>query len=425
MTTMRAIMLLAWCILIAACNDSSETIYNRYDTLAQLSLQYEARNLTEQQQECQLQMLEQAQQLGDRQLEAEARQRIACTYMVMGTADKAADQMRLAYAKAPADSLDFRAQTLLMLAQIGLQQDQADSARHYLDRAKAVWAPIADTDLYRIAHVYLLDAEGLPAPELEALITDYLPLADLYTRAELLRKRTELRADRADWPAAYHDSQQLVELTDSIGAIEADDAMTQIHALQHDVELETAHAQLSEQRTRLLLVVCIALALLLAISIAMLCYRRKARIAHAHELEAMRLAEATQADNKQIMAENRQLQQLYYEHLYAIIMPILNARRNKSGHIDLEDSAWELIEQNTDSVIPNFTTKMRRNHPMLSRDDIRFCCLIMMRVPNAIMADVYGIAPSSVAVRKQRMKHKLDSDLHEHSLENYLDQYLL
>ncbi|MBQ0103430.1 MAG: hypothetical protein KBS99_04570 [Prevotellaceae bacterium] len=48
----------------------------------------------------------------------------------------------------------------------------------------------------------------------------------------------------------------------------------------------------------------------------------------------------------------------------------------------------------------------------------------MMRVPNSLLADVYGIASSSVAVRKQRMKKKLDSDVQNQTIENYLHQYV-
>jgi hypothetical protein len=49
----------------------------------------------------------------------------------------------------------------------------------------------------------------------------------------------------------------------------------------------------------------------------------------------------------------------------------------------------------------------------------------MMRVPTAILADVYGIAPSSVAMRKQRMKRKLNDIIENQTLENYLNQYAL
>ncbi|MBQ0048076.1 MAG: hypothetical protein KBT33_11350 [Prevotellaceae bacterium] len=167
------------------------------------------------------------------------------------------------------------------------------------------------------------------------------------------------------------------------------------------------------------------LVLLLTACVLVLVFRKKAIIAHTNELEAMRIADESQANEAIVKEENIQLQKLYYEHLYAIILPILNANRGKTGHINLEESSWELIEKNTDMVLPHFTTKLRHNHQSLSNEDVRFCCMIMMRVPNAILADVYGIATSSVAIRKQRMKKKLDADIHEQTIENYLGQYII
>ena len=109
--------------------------------------------------------------------------------------------------------------------------------------------------------------------------------------------------------------------------------------------------------------------------------------------------------------------------LFAILLPILNACRKKRGHIDLGEDSWRLIEENTDLVLPGFTAKLRRQNPGLTTDDVRFCCLVAMRVPNSIMAEIYAIAPSSVAVRKQRMKKKFDDRQAEQSLDNYLTQY--
>ena len=139
----------------------------------------------------------------------------------------------------------------------------------------------------------------------------------------------------------------------------------------------------------------------------------------------MRLSEAAQVNENLVREENIKLQRLYYEHLYAIILPILNTHRGKSGHINLEESSWELIEKNTDMVLPGFTSRLRKQHPTLTTEDVRFCCLLMMRVPNALLADVYGIAPASVAVRKQRMKKKLDSDIQNQTIEDYLNQYMI
>ncbi len=76
------------------------------------------------------------------------------------------------------------------------------------------------------------------------------------------------------------------------------------------------------------------------------------------------------------------------ERKYAIILPILNAHRGKTGHINLEESSWKLIEENTDMVLPNFTTKLRRSHPSLSNEDVRFCCMIMRQVRRTYPTDV-------------------------------------
>ena len=200
--------------------------------------------------------------------------------------------------------------------------------------------------------------------------------------------------------------------------------MARIHVLQHEQQMANMRAEQEAERVQMLTVVVIILLLLLAAAIAGLTYRRKARIAHARELEAMRLSEVAQENENMVREENIKLQQLYYEHLFAIILPILNANRGKSGHINLEESSWELIEKNTDMVLPGFTTRLRRQHPTLTTEDVRFCCLLMMRVPNSLLADVYGIASSSVAVRKQRMKKKLDSDVQNQTIENYLHQYV-
>ena len=111
--------------------------------------------------------------------------------------------------------------------------------------------------------------------------------------------------------------------------------------------------------------------------------------------------------------------------IWKIILPILNAERTKTGYIDLKEKSWRLIETNTDLVLPHFTTKLRKNHPTLGDEDVRFCCLVAMQVPNPIIANVYGIAPSSVSVRKQRMKKKLDEGVINETLESYLYKYSL
>ena len=402
--------------------------HTRFDLFTCISQLYEEKNLSQIQQQYQQWMLEEARALGDPRMESEAHGRMAATHIVLGELDAAATEARTAYRLARTDTLDYRSQTLLMLCQIYLQAENTDSASFFLHEAERIDPNVQQTDLYRLSLAYVLAAEG-KVSTLESRIHDDMEKSGIHTRAELVRLQMHLHEDAARWHDAYDDSQVLLQLTDSISAQETSESMARIHALQHEqqMELQAERQQtaLATERARHYLIVILVLLLLLATSITALLYRRRAKLAHAKELEAMMLAEQVQEGAELVKTENIQLQKRYYEHLYAIILPILNARRNKSGHIDLEEASWALIERNTDMVLPGFTTKLRRQHDSLTEEDIRFCCLIVMRVPNAILADVYGIAPSSVAMRKQRMKRKLNDIIQNQTLENYLNQYAL
>ena len=301
--------------------------------------------------------------------------------------------------------------------------DAGDSVVFYIEKAERTDPAVRHTDLYRITRLYGLDLQHRYA-EMMALLPGYIKESGIHARAEMVRLRMYRHEETLQWQTAYADAIQLMEISDSIAKAENAEHTAQIHALQHERQMELQRAVREAERARMFALLSVVLLLLLAASLMGLFYRRKARIAHAKELEALRLSEMAQANESNIREENIRLQRLYYEHLYAIILPILNAHRGKSGHINLEESSWVLIEKNTDMVLPGFTSRLRKQHPTLTTEDVRFCCLLMMRVPNALLADVYGIAPSSVAVRKQRMKKKLDSDVQNQTIENYLNQYI-
>lgn len=451
---MKYVLLFALIAMLTSCNGSKdaplaeedtelETLLNELDECkqsddrekcfqlyAQISAEYEKKNLTDLQKLYQQKMLKEAEAIHAKDkvrgcmMMAEALQRLAATYMVEGEVDSALVDAHLAYHLAPRDTVDFRAQTLLLLAQIHLMNEDGDSVLHYTDKAALIYPGVTETDLYRITNAYGLSLQGR-YDEMMGLLPGYIAQSGIYSQAELTRLQMYRHEETQQWQDAYNCAIRLMEMTDSIARGETSQNLARIHALQHERQMERQRAEREAERARLFAIIIVALLLLLAASFAGLCYRRKARIAHARELEAMRLSEAALANENVVREENIKLQKLYYEHLYAIILPILNAHRGKSGHINLEESSWEVIEQNTDMVLPGFSSRLHKQHPALTQEDIRFCCLLMMQVPNAVLADIYGIAPSSVAVRKQRMKKKLDSDVQNQTIENYLNQYVI
>ncbi len=401
-----------------------------YDLYARIAAEYEKKNLTELQKQYQQKMLSEAEAIAKgnkrhgHQLMAEALQQLATAHMVEGGLDSALIEAHQAYQLAPKDTVDFRAQTLLLLAQIHLMAEEGDSVEHYIMEAKRIDPKVVHTDLYRITNAYGLGLQQRNE-DLMAVLPSYIAQSGIHGQAELTRLLMYHHQEANRWQEAYDDAINLMDITDSIARTETSENLARIHALQHERQMEFQRAELKAEQARLYVIIIVVLLLLLAAAVAGLFYRRKARIAHSRELEAMSLSEAAQTSENLVREENIKLQRLYYEHLYAIILPILNTHRGKSGHINLEESSWELIEKNTDMVLPGFTSRLLRQHPNLTTEDVRFCCLLMMRVPNALLADVYGIAPPSVAVRKQRMKKKLDCNIQNQTIEQYLNQYIV
>lgn len=400
------------------CEDAAVR-YNIYNKVADV---YECKALFSLQQDYQKLMLEEAKVLGDATKQAETMQRMALTSNALGNTDEALKEVLDAYRLAPKDTADFRAQSLLLASQFCLMHEMTDSAETYLRKAEEVWPKVIETDLYRLTNVYLLSTKGMDE-EIERRVSEYMPMENVFSDVEISRFLLYSQKNLGNTNAALATAERMLEFSDSIRQMESSESTARIHELQHENQQQRHLAEMASTRSRFLLVTTVVLALLLVSAVLALVYRKRSIVAHEKELEAMRLAEVAQYGEEQARQENFALHKRYYEHLYAIILPILNARRSKSGHIDLEENSWVLIEKNTDMVLPHFTSRLRRSHPNLSVEDIRFCCLIAMRVPNSILADVYGIAVSSVAVRKQRMKKKLDTLINEQTLESYLGQF--
>lgn len=400
-----------------------------YNIQRQLALQYEAKNLFALQQEAQRTMLAEAHALKDPYRIAEATQQMAVTTLADESAPEGADVAaaehlaRQAYAAAPADSVEFRSETLLFLAQCCIAEEQTDSAAFFLQRAADEWPAVVTTDLYRLSSVYIHAHEGR-TDEAIALIdsTD-----DVYARMEAWRAVKDVAEERRQTALHLEASDAMLALADTIAEIEASESTARIHAIQHADALRLLQAEqaaaAASARVKWLFALLVLSLLLGGSAWWAFTLRRKAYSARMNELEALRIAAEAQEGEAAVREENMQLQKRYYDHLFAILLPILNACRKKRGHIDLGEDSWRLIEENTDLVLPGFTSKLRRQNPGLTTDDVRFCCLVAMRVPNSIMAEIYAIAPASVAVRKQRMKKKFDDRQAEQSLDNYLTQY--
>ncbi len=404
------------------CKDQ-ESCYKLYQALAQA---YERKNLFDLQEKSLLRKLDAAQAMGDAGKSATTLFELGVSSYAQNDDEHALKYLEQACQESPADSARLRAQCQLMRCQVFLQTEDTDSVEAALRLAHAAFPPIAKEETYHISEVYMLNNTGRER-EAEEKARRYMEADGIHAQIEMLRVLLEIHKENGKSIEALKDAELLIELSDSVALTEASASMANIHRLQHEeqMKLAAANEQMLKERSRARTWSLLALLTLVASvsAIAVVVLRRKAVTARQAELDALRLAEDAQSSEAETKALNEDLQKRYYEHLYAILLPIINAKRTSNGHIDLNEKSWQLIEENTDLVLPRFTLQLRKNHPSLSDEDVRFCCLVAMRVPNPVIANIYGIASSSVAVRKQRMKRKLDESLVNETLETYLTHY--
>lgn len=91
----------------------------------------------------------------------------------------------------------------------------------------------------------------------------------------------------------------------------------------------------------------------------------------------------------------------------------------------IEESQWPEIIHAINQLFDGFSYRLHMDYPSLTEEDIRYACLIKLRLSTSVIALLMGISPSSVTKRKQRIKEKMnqqrpDEIRKEQPLEIYL-----
>lgn len=148
-----------------------------------------------------------------------------------------------------------------------------------------------------------------------------------------------------------------------------------------------------------------------------------------------RYSQAVIAENNEEMnAFNRLVEQNYHllEHekflsdqLISRIDILNNLKQNPKYIIDEQ---WIEITEIVNILYNDYTKRLHLEYPLLTDEDLHFCCLIKLRFSISIMSILTGISSTSVTKRKQRIKDKLNQLKSaklgkEQSIESYLWSY--
>ena len=84
------------------------------------------------------------------------------------------------------------------------------------------------------------------------------------------------------------------------------------------------------------------------------------------------------------------------------ILEMLESKAGKRAIINARN--WREMEATLDTADNHFVSRLRREHPSFSEDDIRLCMLTRLKLNNTVLADIYAISVSAVQHRKQKLK---------------------
>lgn len=84
---------------------------------------------------------------------------------------------------------------------------------------------------------------------------------------------------------------------------------------------------------------------------------------------------------------------------------LYNLREGKVKH--LSDIDWDSIFSKMDNLFDSYHKRLRKDFPALTDEDVQCCCLIKLQLSTTAISRIFGIAPSSVTKRKQRIRERM------------------
>ncbi|MDR1098657.1 MAG: hypothetical protein LBL57_11050 [Tannerella sp.] len=76
----------------------------------------------------------------------------------------------------------------------------------------------------------------------------------------------------------------------------------------------------------------------------------------------------------------------------------------------IDESQWPEIIHAVNSLFDGFSYRLHTEFPVLTEEDVRYCCLIKLRLTTSVTSTLTGVSPSSVTKRKQRIREKIRKD---------------
>lgn len=309
------------------------------------------------------------------------------------------------------------------MSNIYTYEQKTDTALYYLDLAIATSQEKDDLPYYNMKKGNLFFTMNKPDSAEHYLMLDIDQLT-LVQKVEVLHKMYRLEKDLGLQSQAVRYLEMHVMYRDSADVIRIEDHHERMNNIQSykrqrkkadQAEMELAHNKVIFYR-----VVSISLLVIFSlITISFVKERRKRKLEQQlqkEKLYAMEVHNRQQETEMRLLMEQEKLEKIeikklnqtigYYKSLNAITVPAF-LKKQKGTMLHLTDEEWGTVVRNTNACFDNFTNRLQNEHPQLTEEDIRFCCLIKMELSISLLSKIYHIANGSISRKKIRLKEKI------------------
>ena len=240
-----------------------------------------------------------------------------------------------------------------------------------------------------------------------------------YYDLSLLEERQGNKAEALKYLKEY------ILYNDSSDLKEKENYIYHLHSIEaYKKQKENAEtAELGLERKQLTIYRLVSVAFLLLLVLVVLYYKeqkRKKRLEYDIKLEEEKTMRALlmkkemeyqllkeRDERKKAEVQKLNLTVEYYKRLNAITVPVLLKSQNTQGAMNLEQEEWDIIIKNTDACFNKFTVRLKEHSPLLTDEELQFCCLVKMELPIALLSEIYHIAKGSISRKKMRLKEKI------------------
>ena len=175
------------------------------------------------------------------------------------------------------------------------------------------------------------------------------------------------------------------------------------------------------------LIVILGLILISFILYAYWSYRKLslARIAHEQEIFSQKQQMIEKLHQEELLHRDVQLgiMRNYLQKKIEVVEKLNSIVPNESKHIVLSDNDWTELEVFLDSVENLFVSRLKQEHPNLSKTDLQLMMLLRLKLSQKTLASIYCVSEKAIKQKLFLYKDKVGIKNEHFSLRYYIENF--